>query len=228
MRAAIASASCALLLVGCGAAQERSAPDPPAALARVGAQVDVSNEAGRQREVSIAVDPSDGAVLLAGSNSRPGSTMRTYASTDGGARWTSAALPVPPASTSDGCAADPAVGIDRAGRQYFAFGWISPCTFFGRASIFVATRADAHAPWLTPAAPVAPHDTNAFDDKPALAIDNSPQSRHPNRVYVAWTRDGGRAGDLILVSHSDDGVNWSTPVRANHTFSQGLSYASLA
>ena len=121
----------ALLAAGCGA-DDRAERAERAAVG----EANVSRVPGRQREATITVHPTDGRVLLAGSNSRPGRAMRAYSSTDAGATWTSEeAPPLPAGAARDSCAADPAVGIDRAGRQYYAFALISPCTPAGYGAI---------------------------------------------------------------------------------------------
>ena len=207
-------------------------PSAPASDARGGTrlqrelQVNVSNAPQRQREVSIAVDPSNPAVLVAGSNSRPGST-RAYASTDGGATWTSTSAPALPPGSSDACGTDPAVGIDLRGRQYFAFAVITPCGIEGQGTLLVATRTGPRADWVTPEAPIAAPERGSFDDKPALAVDTSPDSPYSNRAYVAWTRYLGRTRVGVLLSRSDDGRTWSAPVSVNSTKTLGASYASI-
>ena len=49
--------------------------------------VNVSRLDGPQNEPTIAIDPSDDRILLAGSNSFTEGTMRSYSSTDGGSTW---------------------------------------------------------------------------------------------------------------------------------------------
>jgi hypothetical protein len=92
----------------------------------------------------------------------------------------------------------------------------------GTPELFVARRADARAPWTTPANPVAALFAGdallpgEADDKTWLAVDVSPRSPHLNRAYVVWTRSGGADGIRVLLSHSDDGAHtWSAPVRVN-------------
>jgi hypothetical protein len=188
--------------------------------------VNVSRLPGAQSEATVAIDPTDARVLLAGSNSFAEGTMRAYTSTDGGATWDATTV-FPPAGSPDvTCAANPGVGIDRAGRQYYAFIRASPCTT-GHPRLFVATRAGHAAPWRA-AGLVAPLGNAAFDDKPALAVDRSAASPRRNRAYVAWSRVGFDGVSRILVSSSGDGGRtWSKPVRVNRTGDE-VSYATLA
>ena len=214
----------ALLAAGCGA-DDRAEQSERAAVR----EANVSRVPGRQREATITVHPTDGRILLAGSNSRPGRAMRAYASTDGGATWTSEeAPPLPAGAAPDSCAADPAVGIDRAGRQYYAFALISPCTVAGYGAIYVGVRDDPRDGWRTPPEPVAVRRGSIFDDKPALAVDTSAESPHSNRVYVAWTRESREERSGIVLAWSDDGTRWSEPTRITQTRSVGVSYASVS
>src|SRR5205085_3350716 len=94
-----------------------------AAAGRSPMQVDVSRAAGSQWEVAVTADPRNGRHLLAGSNQdfRPGVPERVYASTDGGASWSSADGPSLPTGLEGFCAADPAVAIASDAREYYAF-----------------------------------------------------------------------------------------------------------
>jgi hypothetical protein len=191
-----------------------------------GPNVDVSNLRGPQSEPAITVDPANDQILLAGSNSLLEGTMRAYGSTDGGATWqTTAVFPVPK-RLDDACAADPGVGIDRTGRQYFSFVRSTPCQL-GHPQLYVASRPGPDGAWGTPVL-VSPLGRARFDDKPAIAVDRSAASPYSNRVYAAWTRVGHDGRFSTLVSSSDDGgKTWSAPSRANRTGEQ-LSYVTLA
>jgi hypothetical protein len=188
--------------------------------------VDVSNLPGPQAETAIAADPLHDQTLLAGSNSLSEGTMRAYGSTDGGATWQTTTVFPAPKQADESCAADPGVGIDRSGRQYFSFVRSTPCQI-GHPRLFVASRAGPDAPWGAPVLASTLHGAR-FDDKPALTIDRSAVSRYRNRVYVAWTRVAHNGSFSILVSSSDDGgKTWSAPAKANRTGEQ-LSYVTLA
>src|SRR5204862_3447980 len=139
--------------------------------------------------------------------------MRVYESTDGGVRWSSALAPrlgLPNAWCPFG---DPSLGIDAAGREYYAF-LATPfrCSAGGRGQIYVATRARPHGAWTRPTAPVSPAGVAEDDDKPALAVDLAPGSPHRGRVYVVWARQIGPDDRRLLLSHSDDrGTTWTAP-----------------
>jgi Neuraminidase (sialidase) len=192
----------------------------------VGPNVDVSNLPGPQSETAVTIDPANDQILLAGSNSLAEGTMRAYGSTDGGATWQTTPVFPLPKGPREACAADPGVGIDRNGRQYFSFISSTPCQI-GHPQLYVASREGPDAAWQTPVL-IAPLRRARFDDKPAITVDRSEASPHVNRVYTAWTRVGHNGDFSILVSSSDDGgKTWSKPAKANHTGDQ-LSYVTLA
>jgi hypothetical protein len=188
--------------------------------------VDVSRLDGPQTNPTISVDPRNPAVLLAGSNSLSEGAERWYGSTDGGLTWTTGTVTAPVANLLSTCPSDPGVAIDRAGIQYFAFDRVTPCTPDAPSKIYVATRPGPSGSWSAPVL-VAPLGTARLDDKPGIALDNSPVSPHAGRVYVAWARVSRLVVYSILLSHSDDhGRTWSRPVKVNQTGDE-LNYASI-
>jgi hypothetical protein len=233
-----------LLGLGVAALTAASAGATPAPFA----QVSVSQVRGLQAEVAVAADPENDQILLAGSNSVGDGTSsfsRVYTSTDGGATWRSEAGP--PALQASGarrCSfGDPTVAIGRAGREYFGF-LTAPCRLqagltggkgldpdaepadrlgpdAARVSVEVATRVGPAGAWRTAA--VFPVRSVRFDDKPALAVDLSPESPHLDRVYVAWSKSvltGSRGRqrprtDIAVASSDDGGAAWSKPVVAS-------------
>ena len=191
------------------------------------ANVNVSRLAGPQTEPAIAVDPHDDAILLAGSNSVQEGTMRIYTSSDGGQTWQTRTADEPPADLLASCASDPGVAIDLRGRQYYSFGRAAPCRADEPQRIYIVTRDGPDAEWSAPRL-VAPLGRARFDDKPAIAVDNSPVSRFRGRVYLAWTRVARDTSFIVVLTHSDDGgKTWSKPVRANRT-GRELTYVSVA
>jgi hypothetical protein len=191
-------------------------------------QVDVSNLRGTQSETTIAVDPSNPSVLLAGSNNHHTQAIAAYSSTDGGGTWTGAGTPTPPTSLATG---DPVVAIDRAGRQFFGYvALFQSGRRSVRSALYVPSRAGPGAPWSLPAQPVESLG-GGFDDKPALAVDDSAASPHADRVYIAWSRitaSAGTAYGTIYLAHSDDaGATWSSPAIVSDRRGPLDSYPSI-
>lgn len=192
-----------------------------------GPEVNVSRLPGLQSGAAIAIDPSNDQILLAGSNSIEEGTMRIYSSTDGGATWQTATTHPPPARKLASCASDPGVAIDARGRQYYSFVRAAPCREGGMQHVYVVTRGGPGDVWSKPVR-VSPARGALFDDKPAIAVNNSRVSRFRGRVYVAWTRVARNAVFSIVLSSSDDGGRtWSRPVKVNET-GRELTYASVA
>ena len=187
----------------------------------------MSRVAGAQDEPTIAVDPRNDDVLVAGSNSFREGTMRVYSSTDGGSSWTASYLYPPRASFVDSCASDPGVAVDARGRQYYSFVRTTPCRT-GRPRLFVASRSGPSAAWGRPVLVAPLPRTALLDDKPAIAVDVGARSPHRNRVYVAWSRLSIQTAFGIRLSSSDDGGRtWSRPTAVSRTSEQN-SYSSVA
>jgi hypothetical protein len=55
------------------------------------------------------------------------------------------------------------------------------------------------------------------DDRPSIWVDNNPFSAKYGRMYVSFN-NFDVLGGALFVTHSDDGVNWSTPVQLTTTF----------
>ena len=55
------------------------------------------------------------------------------------------------------------------------------------------------------------------DDRPSTWVDNNPYSAKYGRMYVSFNNFAVGSGALF-VTHSDDGVNWSTPAQLTTTF----------
>jgi hypothetical protein len=192
------------------------------------AQVDVSNLPGPQTNATIAVDPTHPDVLLAGSNSFLEGTQRIYSSTDGGATWQTSITIKPAADIEGACPSDPGVAVDLTGRQYYSYDLATPCNSQGTSHVFVLVRSGPNTAWSAPIL-VARLGRARFDDKPAIAVDQSARSPHRNRVYLAWTRVARNTSSNIVLSSSDNGgLSWSAPVNVTRKGGDDLTYASVA
>src|SRR5919204_524247 len=89
----------------------------------VGANVDVSNEEGPQSETSIATNPTNTSLVVAGSNEIDRLPMRGYFSSDGGSSYGGVDLPLPPPTKSNGFdfGSDPGVAWDRFGNVFYSY-----------------------------------------------------------------------------------------------------------
>src|SRR5262245_52008776 len=113
------------------------------ASARVAApptNVNVSNLPGPQTNATIAIDPKNPQVLMAGGNSGLEGRQRVYSSTDGGSTWHTAITIPPAAELASACPSDPGLAIDLTGRQYYSYDVATPCNAQGSSHIYVLTR----------------------------------------------------------------------------------------
>ena len=185
-----------------------------------------------QNEPSVAVDPRNTSIIVAGSNdycaeieNGSGNVWAGYyRSTDGGATWSNSLVPGYPDDTSSAgmqspthgsCAAagDPTQSFDGAGHLYYGF------ICFNRAkptngSIFVARYNGDGATYQRTVRVErgTPSVWGLFQDKINIAVDQRPAS---GNVYVAWARYSGQSTNtFIFFSRSTDGgVTFSKPVR---------------
>jgi hypothetical protein len=228
----IAMAVClAVLPVGVAAADTRVTNDTAGNYQRSDGSVDAtmaSCSTGRrtQNEPTVAVDPLNPLVMVAGSNdycaeieNGSGNVWAGYyRSTDGGASWSNSLVPGYPADESDegtaspahgSCAAagDPTQSFDGAGHLYYGF------ICFNRAkptngSIYVA-RYNADGASYVRTVRVergTPSVWGVFQDKINIAVDQSVGTPTAGNVYVAWARYTGQsANNFILFSRSTDG-----------------------
>jgi hypothetical protein len=200
-----------------------------------------------QNEPTVAVDPRNAAIVVAGSNDYCAQIVNSdvwpgyYRSTDGGATWRDSLVPGYPADNSPAglaspthgqCAAagDPTQAFDTGGRLFYGF----ICFNRGKpvnGSTYVAVYDRDGARYLrtvlvdagTPSAQF--NGSGLFQDKINLAVDQTSGS-HAGSVYVAWARYSGKApNNVILFSRSTDhGQSFSTPIR----ISPGLAQEQFA
>ena len=169
---------------------------------KVGTNVDVSNEAYPQSETSIAIDPSNPAHLVSGSNEIFTLPMAGYYSSDSGATWNGVSLPLPPAIRTNGYdfGSDPSVAWDTHGNVYYSY----IVVFFGAgfgvvgSEMAVARSSDGGKSWK---ATYFDFQTNegTFDDKPMITVDNSSTSPRQGTIYVGFDHTGGE-GAVSLTS----------------------------
>jgi hypothetical protein len=171
--------------------------------------LDVSRAPGVQSEASVAIDPANPRVLLAGSNNAVGGELGfentlVYGSTDGGVRWSNAAGPSPSAFACG--PGDPAVSVNARGNEYYAFLLSPGCTEDSLSALIVARRNGATGRWhLTRVARQTYQ--YGFDDKPAIAVDRG------GRVFVVWSRLlSDRNTSFVLSRSYDRGKSWTRPV----------------
>lgn len=167
-----------------------------------------------QIEPDIAVDPNDEDVLVAvfqqGRFQWGGSVAPGFATShDGGATWTTDALPHLTRATGGEFprASDPVVTIGPDGSVYAQ----TLVLHFGkcRSGVAVQRSDDGGLTWRHPVLVQDDSRCRVANDKNWIAVDTYKKSPYYGRIYSAWTRFGN-AGGLIVLRYSDDrGQTWS-------------------
>ncbi len=196
--------------------------------------VDMANLSTNERELSIAVSPTNPDVLVAGANLRPGGQV-WYVSSNGGRTWSNGALPfgtltVPGVSSPS--MSDPSIDFDTSGNAYYGAlahgGDGQACTLF-----VTVSNAGSLGTWSDPASGVV----EAGDDSPLLCHDKEDilvDRLHNNDVYAAWTPFGNSNDRQIVFSRDlngvSDGFSFSaeTPISDGTCFNHGAALAEDA
>jgi hypothetical protein len=203
-----------------------------------------------QNEPTIAVDPSNPRIVVAGSNDYCAAIVNGdvwtgyYRSTDGGSTWANSLVPGYPADESAAglaspthgkCAAagDPTQAFDRQGRLFYAF------ICFNRSgpvngSVYAARYLNHGATYdrtvlIKSGTPSGLFLTGLFQDKINLTVDQTTGPTSGN-VYVAWSQYNGFApSNAVLFSRSTDhGLSFSRAVRVTPVSHGTASFADLA
>jgi hypothetical protein len=203
-----------------------------------------------QNEPTIAVDPRDPDVVVAGSNDYCAQIVNGdvwagfYRSTDGGDTWTNSLVPgypddssaaglASPAHGSCAAAGDPTQAFDNDGRLFYAF------ICFNRTgpvngSVYAARYVDDGATYdrtvlIKRGTPSGLFLSGLFQDKINLTVDQS-GSPFSGNVYVAWSQYNSFApNNAVLFSRSTDhGLSYSRPVRVTPVALGTASFTDLA
>lgn len=177
-----------------------------------------------QNEPTIAVDPRNTSVVVAGANDVCGPGAGYYRSVDGGLTWKDSLVPNYAADTSAAALAspthgtcagggDPSQSFDNQGRLfygYICFNFVHPTN----GGVYVTTydQDGAHYARTVQVARGVPGD-GVFNDKDNIAVDQT-IGQNSGNVYFAWARYVGTApNNRILFSRSiDHGATFSKPV----------------
>jgi hypothetical protein len=204
---------------------------------------DLQGRAQAQNETAIAQNPLNPRQMVAGFNDyrRGDGTCGTAFSGNGGSSWTDSTMPNGfTRGTAFGNVArqywqasgDPSVAWDSRGNAYYACqvfmrpGFVTNNPDTSSAVYVFRSTGDAGASWNFTGHPAietfASSQTTGLplNDKPYMAIDNSPTSQFRDRIYVAWTVFATDGTGYIFAVHSNDyGQTFSSPVLVSTTSS---------
>ena len=204
----------------------------------------------QQNEPTIAVDPSDPNVVVAGSNDYCASIVNDevwagyYRSEDGGATWANSLVPGYPDDSSEsgeaspvhgtcGAAGDPTQAFDTDGNLFYGF------ICFNRSQpvnggVYVARYSNHGADYdqtvlVKRGTPSGLFQAGLFQDKINLTVDQSDGDNAGN-VYVAWSEyHAFGPTNAVLFSRSTDGGNsFSRPYRVTPQALGTASFTDLA
>jgi hypothetical protein len=204
----------------------------------------------QQNEPTVAVDPTDPSVVVAGSNDYCAAIVNNevwagyYRSTDGGQSWSLSLVPGYPDDTSDsgtaspvhgtcGASGDPTQSFDGEGNLFYGF------ICFNRSKpinggVYVARYSNHGADYdqtvlVKRGTPSGLFLTGLFQDKINLTADQT-EGEFGGNVYVAWSEYHAFAStNAVLVSRSTDGGDsFSRPVRVTPQEHGTASFTDLA
>jgi hypothetical protein len=204
----------------------------------------------QQNEPTVAVDPFDTDVVVAGSNDYCASVVNGevwsgyYRSEDGGTTWTNSLVPGYPHDESEAglasplhgtCAAsgDPTQAFDADGNLFYGF------ICFNRSKpinggVYVATYADDGSTYrrtvlVKKGTPSGLFQTGLFQDKINLTVDQT-DGEHGGNVYVAWSQYTAFAptNGVLFSRSTDGGQSFSRPFRVTPAEHGTASFTDLA
>jgi len=204
-----------------------------------------------QNEPSVAVDPDNTQVVVAGSNDYCAQIVNGdvwpgyYRSTDGGGSWNDSLVPgypddssaagmASPAHGSCGAGGDPSQAFDADGRLFYAFICFNRSKPINGAVYSARYLADGgsydRTVLIKKGSPSAQFSgSGLFQDKINIVADQT-SGPFSGNVYVAWSQYTGKAANnSILVSRSTDhGLTFSSAIRVTPVEHGTGSFTDLA
>ena len=205
----------------------------------------------QQNEPTVAVDPTNTQIVVAGSNDYCASIVNNevwagyYRSTNGGQTWSLSLVPGYPDDTSAagvaspvhgtcGASGDPTQSFDGDGNLFYGFicfnrskpisGGVYVAKYTGHGATYDRTVL------VKRGTPSGLFTTGLFQDKINLTADQT-DGEFAGNVYVAWSQYTGFAGtnNAVLFSRStDQGLSYSSPFKVTPNEHGTASFVDLA
>jgi hypothetical protein len=207
MRAGLALIECGVVQggrpTGSGDAVTGDEPSPPNILVSNRTCSGPTSCTHSESMVFASPKAGDHTVVVNYNDHNAGQYSGTSYSTDGGSTFTEI-LPPPFASGHNTNFGDPIVIFNSKLNLWFAGDLVTGC---GGQGIGLWKSTDGQT-WTVAS---CAHN-NSGDDRESMWVDNSPYSSAYGRMYISWN-DFNVGGGALFVTHSDDGITWSTPVQ---------------
>jgi hypothetical protein len=203
----------------------------PALAALLRGPQDISGEPGPQSETTIAVDPANPRVVVAGANDLAAAGVAAWSSQDGGAVWQRVEMPLNDAAGEQGDAGtDPSLAVGPHGTFYYSYALMNGDG--SAASIVVSSSRDGGRGWSVPAVVTAGLSQGLDNDKDMLAVDNW-SDPHRGTLYDVWDQNEPAnrwpPQEIMLSTSPPGGRHWSPPMALNlHAGSGEGIYATVA
>ena len=212
MRAGLALMECGVIprpdAAGSGDQVDGDAPLPPNVLVSNRSCSSGSSCTKSESFVFHSAKAGDNTVVTNYNDHNGNNYSGTSYSTDGGATWTEI-LP-PPLGTGHGTNyGDPIVVYNLKLGKWFAGDLVTGC---GGQGVGVWTSPDG-INWTVGA---CAHN-NSADDRESMWVDNNPYSAVYGRMYISLN-NFNVGGGALQITHSDDGVTWSSATTLNGSF----------
>ncbi|MBI5765030.1 MAG: hypothetical protein HZA51_16060 [Planctomycetes bacterium] len=183
----------------------------------------VSNLAGNEAEMAIAINPTDPQNIVIACHSPAFTTMDTYYTTNGGGTWSRVTIGQPQDGLATNFRFDPSVQFDRSGNVFVAYGAGGTGAGITR-RLMVCRSTDKGATYGQFTSIVTPDNSL---DKWIINTGPDPTTTSRDNIYVAYRISVGADVQLRLAASLDGGATWPTNTTVNDDATSGSSFSTF-